>query len=99
MRELGQRPCFPRAPEICVEVISPSNTDAELREKGSLYFAAGALDTCCPGFSRSAQDSKVQYLNSDRLKAGQHTGTPPAAGGLDAGWSGFSPPAARNDTV
>src|SRR5712671_7740369 len=26
MRELGDRVCFPRAPEICVEVISPSNS-------------------------------------------------------------------------
>ena len=42
MRELGERPCFPHAPEICVEVVSPSNTQAELREKTALYFDAGA---------------------------------------------------------
>ena len=42
MRELGDRVCFPRAPEICVEVLSPSNTDAEIREKAALYFDAGA---------------------------------------------------------
>ena len=30
------------APEICVEVISPSNTPAEMEEKKSLYFDAGA---------------------------------------------------------
>ena len=40
MRELGQSVCFPRAPEICVEVRSPSNTDAEIREKTALYFDA-----------------------------------------------------------
>jgi Uma2 family endonuclease len=44
MRELGNRPCFPRAPEICVEVVSPSNTEAELREKMALYFDAGAQE-------------------------------------------------------
>jgi Uma2 family endonuclease len=30
------------APEICVEVRSPSNTDAEMAEKRALYFEAGA---------------------------------------------------------
>lgn len=30
------------APEICVEVLSPSNTQAEIDEKKALYFEAGA---------------------------------------------------------
>lgn len=34
--------CFTEAPEICVEVLSPSNTPAEMEEKKSLYFDAGA---------------------------------------------------------
>jgi Uma2 family endonuclease len=42
MRELGNRACFPKAPEICVEVISPGNTAAEIAEKRALYFDAGA---------------------------------------------------------
>jgi Uma2 family endonuclease len=44
MRELGNRACFPHAPEICVEVLSPSNTDAEIAEKRALYFDAGAQE-------------------------------------------------------
>ena len=44
MRELGDRSCFTRAPEICVEVLSPSNTEAEMREKMALYFDAGARE-------------------------------------------------------
>jgi len=32
----------PVAPEICVEVRSPTNTDAEMAEKRSLYLEAGA---------------------------------------------------------
>ncbi len=40
--ELGAAVCFSRAPEICVEVLSPDNTDAEMREKTALYFDAGA---------------------------------------------------------
>jgi Uma2 family endonuclease len=44
MRELGDQVCFPRAPEVCVEVMSPGNTAAELREKMALYFDAGARE-------------------------------------------------------
>jgi Uma2 family endonuclease len=44
MRELGTQVCFPHAPEICVEVISPSNTQAEIQEKMALYFDAGAKE-------------------------------------------------------
>ena len=35
---------FERAPEICVEVISPSNAASEMLEKKSLYFEAGASE-------------------------------------------------------
>ncbi|MEO1495983.1 MAG: Uma2 family endonuclease [Planctomycetota bacterium] len=35
---------FETAPEICVEVLSPSNAPAEIDEKRSLYFAAGAAE-------------------------------------------------------
>jgi Uma2 family endonuclease len=34
--------CFLEAPEICVEVLSPSNTRKEIEEKAALYFDAGA---------------------------------------------------------
>lgn len=39
---------FSIAPEICIEVISPSNTAEEITEKIGLYFEAGALEvwTC-----------------------------------------------------
>lgn len=35
---------WPVAPPICVEVVSPSNTRKELREKIRLYFARGAKE-------------------------------------------------------
>jgi Uma2 family endonuclease len=44
MRELGNRSCFPTAPEICVEVVSPGNTKVEIEEKTALYFDAGAIE-------------------------------------------------------
>jgi len=48
--ELGKKVCFPHAPEICVEIISPGNSRAEIEEKTSLYFDAGALEVwhCSP---------------------------------------------------
>ena len=33
-----------KAPEICVEVLSPSNSDIEIREKTRAYLAAGAKE-------------------------------------------------------
>jgi Uma2 family endonuclease len=44
LRDLGNRVCFPKAPEICVEVLSPGNIEAEIQEKKALYFDAGAND-------------------------------------------------------
>ena len=38
----GDTTPFPEAPEICVEIVSPSNSDEELREKTQAYLAAGA---------------------------------------------------------
>jgi Uma2 family endonuclease len=53
MRELGNRVCFPKSPEICVEVLSPSNTEAEIREKMALYFDAGAREVWLCANSRA----------------------------------------------
>jgi Uma2 family endonuclease len=48
VQELGGAVCFSHAPEICVEVVSPSNTESEIREKMALFFDAGAKEvwTC-----------------------------------------------------
>lgn len=43
-REMGNRACFVRSPEICVEVLSPSNTEEEINEKTLLFFDAGAQE-------------------------------------------------------
>lgn len=47
-QEVDAAICFVRAPEICVEILSPSNTTEEISEKISLYFEAGAQEvwTC-----------------------------------------------------
>lgn len=44
LAELGNRVIYPRCPESCVEVLSPSNTRAEIEEKTRLYFDAGARE-------------------------------------------------------
>jgi Uma2 family endonuclease len=38
------RTCLTVAPEICVEIMSPSNTKQELLKKGALYFEAGVKE-------------------------------------------------------
>jgi Uma2 family endonuclease len=35
---------FTEAPELCVEVISPSNSEREVDEKRALYFSRGATE-------------------------------------------------------
>ena len=42
MREHGTRSPLPRAPEICVEIISSSNVESEIDQKVRAYLAAGA---------------------------------------------------------
>jgi len=42
--EFGEITPFPKAPEICVEVVSPGNSKAEIEEKIRLYLEKGALE-------------------------------------------------------
>jgi len=44
MEELDSGPCLLRAPEICIEVLSPSNSQLQMAEKRALYFEAGASE-------------------------------------------------------
>ena len=69
MRKLGNQVCFPTAPEICVEVLSPSNTEAEIQEKRALYFDAGAAEVwIC---DESGTMSFFGLHNSKAMKASQ----------------------------
>jgi Uma2 family endonuclease len=42
--EYGDVTPYPKAPEICVEVTSPSNSKEEIKHKIELYLAKGALE-------------------------------------------------------
>ena len=44
IRRHGLPDNFARAPELCVEVVSPSNSAIEMREKTAAYLAAGARE-------------------------------------------------------
>jgi Uma2 family endonuclease len=35
---------YPKAPEICIEIVSPSNSKVEIQEKVDLYLAKGAQE-------------------------------------------------------
>jgi len=43
-QEVRSAICLIKAPEICIEVLSPSNTTEEISEKIALYFQAGAQE-------------------------------------------------------
>ena len=42
LQAFGEITPFTRAPEICVEILSPANVEAEVVEKTAAYLAAGA---------------------------------------------------------
>ena len=44
IKEHGMSTPFLKAPEICVEILSPSNTREEMIIKQQLYFEAGAKE-------------------------------------------------------
>jgi Uma2 family endonuclease len=44
LAKYGYETPYPRAPELCIEVVSPSNSRKQMREKMKLYFAAGARE-------------------------------------------------------
>jgi len=48
------------APEICVEVMSPANTEDEMSEKATLYFEAGAEEVWIV-----EEDGHIQFLGQD----------------------------------
>lgn len=53
--QFGLETPYPQAPEVCVEIMSPSNSWAEMHMKASLYLQAGAKEVW------------IQPLNGKRL--------------------------------
>lgn len=44
LKTFGEQTPYPKAPQLCVEVLSASNSPAEMEEKRELYFARGAQE-------------------------------------------------------
>jgi len=65
-RDELQEDVFVQAPEICIEVLSPSNTRAEVEQKRALYLAAGAREVwvCDRSSEMSFFDSTGQLERS-----------------------------------
>lgn len=61
----GKASPFPIAPEICIEVTSPSNSTKELREKVAAYLDTGAVEVWIV-YPRS---KRIEYFGSAGLLA------------------------------
>ena len=44
IRKYSYRTPYPAAPELCIEIVSPSNSSEEIQEKIALYLAKGARE-------------------------------------------------------
>ena len=64
MQELGGQVCFSTAPEICVEAMSPGNSEREMQEKAQLYFDAGAKEVWLCN-----QRGEMRFLNREPSEA------------------------------
>lgn len=68
-RHAKQSP-LPRAPEICIEVLSPSNSVKEIREKIDAYLAAGAEEV----WVVSPQSERIEvYGRSGELQRSRYS--------------------------
>lgn len=64
-RESEGRSCLLRAPELCVEVVSPSNTAGEIEEKRRLDLEAGAREVSLRG-----EDGTIGFSGSEGARTG-----------------------------
>ena len=59
MSNFGEITPYLRAPEICVEIISPSNVQAEIDEKIGAYLAAGAREVWLV-----SEEGQIRYFDA-----------------------------------
>ncbi len=59
LQAYGEITPFVRAPQICVEIVSPSNVQAEIDEKIGAYLAAGATEVWLV-----SEDGNVRYFGA-----------------------------------
>jgi Uma2 family endonuclease len=59
MQAFGEITPYQHAPEICIEIISPSNVQAEIDEKIGAYLAAGAREVWLV-----SEEGRIRYFGS-----------------------------------
>ncbi len=69
MKRHGTETPLPSVPELCIEVVSPSNSTKELREKTDAYLAAGAQEVWIvyPQSKRLVFHGQIGELQSSRF--------------------------------
>ena len=83
MRRHGSESTFRAAPDLCIEVLSPTNTQAEIGEKVAAYLAAGARevwvvgDDGAPEIHTSAGRCTVSGLGFELPRPDGATSAPP----------------------
>jgi Uma2 family endonuclease len=65
MKEFGEITPYMRAPEICVEIVSPSNPKWEIEEKTRAYLAAGAHEVWIV-----APEGTIRYFTAEGEQPG-----------------------------
>ena len=75
MNDHGYKTPYMVAPEICVEVVSPGNSEFEINQKVNLYLSKGALevwvvnqDASIEYFDKSGNVAKSKMVKTVRLK-------------------------------
>ena len=59
MQAFGELTPYVRAPEICVQIISPSNVQAEIDEKITAYLATGAREVWLV-----SEEGRIRYFGA-----------------------------------
>jgi Uma2 family endonuclease len=64
MTAYGEITPYTRAPDICVEILSPSNVEAEIEEKTRAYLKAGAEEVWLV-----SEDGAIRYVDGKGQRA------------------------------
>ena len=79
LKRIDAGSCLSETPEICVEVVSPGNSQAELEEKKALHFAAGASECWL------CREGKMQFFGKDGAKLTASVLCPDMPGTVEVG--------------
>ena len=66
MQDFGEITPYTRAPEICIEILSPSNVQVEIVDKTAAYLSAGATEVWL-----ASEEGRIRYFNA----SGERTGS------------------------